>query len=138
MNPLGEHRVPLIFFHPQSRFPGVDTNRVTEQVDILPSVLDYLQVQPDRRLLFGKSVFRDGGGRAFLYENGRYWLVRGQRALEFTPEGGARLFDLLQDRQLKSPLVGAESAADLGREAEALFQYFNNGMIDNNLYDGIP
>jgi phosphoglycerol transferase MdoB-like AlkP superfamily enzyme len=138
LNPLGEHRVPLIFFHPQSRFPGVDTNRVTEQVDILPSVLDYLQVQPDRRLLFGKSVFRDGGGRAFLYENGRYWLVRGQRALEFTPEGGARLFDLLQDRQLKSPLVGAESAADLGREAEALFQYFNNGMIDNNLYDGIP
>jgi hypothetical protein len=138
LNPLGEHRVPLIFFHPQSQFPGVDTNRVTEQVDILPSVLDYLQVQPDRRLLFGKSVFRDGEGRAFLYDNGRYWLVRGQRALEFTPEGGTRLFDLLQDRQLKSPLVGAGSAADLGREAEALFQYFNNGMIDNNLYDGIP
>jgi hypothetical protein len=105
----------------------------------LPSVLDYLHVQPDRRLLFGKSVFRDGEGRAFLYDNGRYWLVRGQHALEFTPERGARLFDLVQDRQLKSPLsVGAGSPSDLEREAKALFQYFNNGMIDNNLYDGIP
>jgi phosphoglycerol transferase MdoB-like AlkP superfamily enzyme len=139
MNPLGEHRVPLIFFQPQLRFPGVDTNRVTEQVDILPSVLDYLQIQPDRRLLFGKSVFRDGEGRAFLYEGGRYWLVRGQRALEFTPEGGSRLFDLGHDRQLKSPLpVGAGSSSDLEREAKALVQYFNNGMIDNNLYDSIP
>jgi hypothetical protein len=41
LNPLGEHRVPLLFFHPRSIFPGVDTNRVTEHVDILPSVLDY-------------------------------------------------------------------------------------------------
>jgi hypothetical protein len=117
----------------------VDTNRVTEQVDILPSVLDYLQVQPDRRLLFGKSIFRDGEGRAFLSEGGRYWLVRGQRALEFTPDGGTRLFDLAQDRQLKSPLnIGAGSYSDLKREAEALVQYFNNGMIDNSLYDSIP
>jgi phosphoglycerol transferase MdoB-like AlkP superfamily enzyme len=138
LNPLGEHRVPLLFFQPQSRFPGVDTNRVTQHVDILPSVLDYLQVQPDRRLLFGKSVFRDGEGRAFFYDNGRYWLVRGQHALEFTPEGRARLFDLVQDRQLKSPLVEAGPASDLEREAKALVQYFNNGMIENNLYDGIP
>jgi phosphoglycerol transferase MdoB-like AlkP superfamily enzyme len=139
LNPLGEHRVPLLFFHPRSKFPGVDTNRVTQHVDILPSVLDYLQVQPDHRLLFGKSVFREGEGRAFLYDNGRYWLVRGQRALEFTPNGGARLFDLVQDRQLKSPIsVGAGASSDLEREAKALVQYFNNGMIDNNLYDGIP
>jgi glucan phosphoethanolaminetransferase (alkaline phosphatase superfamily) len=139
LNPLGEHRVPLLFFHPQSKFPGVDTNRVTEQVDILPSVLDYLKVQPDHRLLFGKSVFREGEGRAFLYDNGRYWLVRGQHALELTPGRESRLFDLAQDRQLKSPLpVGPGAAADLEREAKALVQYYNNGMIDNNLYDGIP
>jgi phosphoglycerol transferase MdoB-like AlkP superfamily enzyme len=138
LNPLGEHRVPLLFFHPQSKFPGVDTNRVTQHVDILPSVLDYLQIQPDRRLLFGQSVFREGEGRAFLYDNGRYWLVRAQRALEFTPEKGGRLFDLVQDRQLKSPLpVGAGASSDLEREAKALVQYFNNGMIDNNLYESI-
>jgi phosphoglycerol transferase MdoB-like AlkP superfamily enzyme len=136
LNPLGEYRVPLLFFHPQTKFPGVDTNRVTQQVDILPSVLDYLQVQPDRRLLFGQSVFREGAGRAFLYNNGRYWLVRGPRALEFTPDRGTKLFDLAQDRQLKSPLpVGAGSSSDLEQEAKALIQYFNNGMIDNDLYD---
>jgi hypothetical protein len=139
LNPLGEYRVPLLFFHPRSQFPGVDTHRVTQQVDILPSVLDYLRVQPDRRLLFGRSVFREGEGRAFLYDNGRYWLVRGQRALEFTPEGGTRLFDLAHDRQLRSPLpVGAAASSDLEREAQALVQYFNNGMIDNNLYDAVP
>ena len=139
LNPLGEHRVPLFFFHPQSNFPGVDTKRVTEHVDILPSVLDYLQVQPDQRLLFGQSVFRRGEGRAFICENGRYWLVRGEHALELAPNGAARFFDLAKDRQLKAPLpMGPGLAADLEQEAKALAQYFNNGMIDNNLYDGRP
>lgn len=137
LNPLGQYRVPLIFFHPQMRFSGVNTNRVTQQVDILPSVLDYLQIQPERRLLFGKSVFREGEGRAFFYDGGRYWLVRAHQALELTPEGGARLYDLAQDRQLKSPLpLESGSSSDLEREARALVQYFNNGMIDNSLYDG--
>ena len=138
-NPLGQHRVPLIIFHPQMNFSGVDTNRVTQQVDILPSVLDYLRIKPEHRLLFGKSVFQAGEGRAFLYEGGRYWLVRGHHALEFTPGGNARLFDLTRDRQLKSPLpVQSETSAGLEREAKALVQYFNNGMIDNSLYDPVP
>jgi len=88
-------------------------------------------------LLFGRSVFRNGDGRAFLHVNGHYWLVRGQQALEFVPEGdGSHLFDLSQDPQLKSPISGkSERRLELEKEAKALVQYYDNGMLDNNLYD---
>jgi len=137
LNTLGQYRVPLLFFHPGRTLPKVDPTRITEQVDILPSILDYLRIQPERRLLFGRSVFRNGDGRAFLHVNGHYWLVRGQQALEFVPEGdGSHLFDLSQDPQLKSPISGkSERRLELEKEAKALVQYYDNGMLDNNLYD---
>ena len=138
LNSLGQYRVPLLFFHPRGKIAGVDTGRVTQHTDILPSVLDYLQVQPERRLLFGTSIFRQSEGRAFLHINEQYWLVRGTRAFEFAPEGSSRTFDLAKDPQLRSPLpLDSESGRALEKEAKALVQYFNNGMLDNSLYDKV-
>ncbi len=138
LNPLGQFRVPLLFFHPRGKITGVDTNRVTQHADILPSVLDYLQVQSERRLLFGTSIFRQGEGRAFLHINGHYWLVRGHDAFELAPEGHSRMFDLFRDPRIKSPMpVNSDQARALEKEAKALIQYFNNGMQDNVLYDKV-
>jgi len=136
LNTLGQYRVPLLIFHPKQNFPTVDPSHITQHADIFASILDYLHVQPDRRLLFGKSVFRSGEGRAFLHVNGHYWLVRRQQALEFIPDGESRLYDLSKDPGLKSPLQGEpESRASFEKEAKALVQYYNNGLLDNNLYD---
>jgi phosphoglycerol transferase MdoB-like AlkP superfamily enzyme len=135
-NPLGQHRVPLLFFHPQKNVPLVDTNRITQHVDILSSVLDWLNIQPQRRLLFGSSVFQRGEGRAFFHEGGHYWLVRGDRALDFSPGNAGRLFDWSHDPQLKSPLLNEpDKLQAMEREAGALLQYFNNGLLDSQLYD---
>jgi uncharacterized sulfatase len=137
LNPLGQYRVPLLFYHPQRTLPKADPNRITQQVDILPSILDYLGLERERRLLFGQSIFRPGEGRAFVHANGHYWLVRGHEALEFVPEGaGGGLFDIVKDPQLKAPVASQSvRSGELGEEAKALVQYYNNGMLDNNLYD---
>ena len=133
---LGHHRVPLLFFHPQQSFTMVDTNRVTQHVDILPSLLDFLHIQPEQQLLFGRSVFRVGAGRAFLHQSGRYWLVRGNRALEFTPALNSRLIDVANDLPLKNPLSDEpERLRSMEMEAKALVQYFNNGLLHRQLYD---
>jgi arylsulfatase A-like enzyme len=136
LNALGQYRVPLLIYHPGFSFSGVDRNRVTQHADILPSVLDYLGLEPDRRLLFGKSIFRSGGGRAFLNANGHYWLIRDQDALEFVPVAGSRLYSLGTDPQLRNPITDATPRREeMEREAKALLQYFNNGTLDNRLYD---
>lgn len=135
---LGHHRVPLLFFHPQQQFAMVDTNRVTQHVDILPSLLDFLNIQPQQQLLFGRSVFRAGEGRAFLHQSGHFWLVRGDHALEFTPDSPSRLFDIVTDLSLKNPLSNEpERLEAMEREAKALVQYFNNGLRQRQLYDRV-
>ncbi len=135
---LGHHRVPLLFFHPQQQFAMVDTNRVTQHVHIQPSLLDFLHIQPEQQLLFGRSVFRAGDGRAFLHQSGRFWLVRGERALEFTPTSRSRLFDVKADLNLKNPLSNEPARLQaMEMEAKALVQYFNNGLLQRQLYDRI-
>ena len=136
VNALGQYRVPLLVYKPGVTFSGVDPNRVTEHADILPSVLDYLGIEPGRRLLFGKSIFRSGEGRAFLNANGHYWLVRGDDALEFVPGSLSQTFRLDTDRQLKAPSKAeTPRRAELELEAKALIQYYNDGVMDNRLYD---
>lgn len=135
---LGHHRVPLLFFHPQRNFATLDPERTAQHVDILPSILDFLHLQPERRLLFGRSIFRTGEGRAFFHDSGHFWLVRGDRALEFTPPATSRLFDLTTDRSLQKPLTNEpERLQAMALEAKALVQYFNNGMLQRQLYDRV-
>jgi hypothetical protein len=118
--------------------PRVAPDRVTQQVDILPSLLDYLGIRPDRRLLFGSSLFRQGEGWAFFRESGCYWLVRGNRALEFVPGKPSRLFDPGHDPQLKTPLTNEpDRLSTMEYEAKARIQYFNNGLMDRELYDRV-
>lgn len=134
-NPLGQYRVPLWCYHPRRQWADVVTNQTTQHVDILPSVLDYLGLAPRERMLFGRSFFRRGEGRAFLHDNGRYWLVRGERALQWTPGQPGQLFAPATDPQFHAPLNEPEPRAAFEREAQALLQYFNNGMLDRELYD---
>src|SRR5439155_23400090 len=118
LKPLGQCRVPLLFFHPRGEMTGVYSQPVTRHADILPSVLDYLQVRLERRLLFGTSIFRQSEGRAFLHIYEQYWLVRGTNAFEFAPGGPSRMFDLAKDPQLRSPLpVNSDRARALEKES---------------------
>lgn len=133
---LGQYRVPLLVYKAGTTFSEVDNRRVTEHTDILPSVLDYLGIEPGRRLLFGKSIFRSGEGRAFLNANGHYWLIRGEDALEFVPGSLSQTFRLDADRRLQSPSKDPTTRrAELELEAKALIQYYNDGVLDNRLYD---
>jgi len=57
-NTLGRFRVPLIFFHPGiSEWPKVSTKKLTQHVDILPTLLDMFRIEDSGKSLFGKSVF---------------------------------------------------------------------------------
>ncbi len=136
--PLGTYRVPLLLFHPRGRLTGVDTNRVTQHVDVFPTILDYLGVTAPQRLLFGRSLLRGGDGRAFLHASGAFYLLRGERVLKFIPGQPAQLFDPQRDPRLLVPLENEpERRQALEAETKALVQYFNNGALDNRLYDRV-
>ena len=76
---LGRYRTPLILFHPQMNFSGFKAENISQQADVIPTILDFLQVEPKAdQICFGKSLFK-GGPRAIVnYVDRRHILITDQ------------------------------------------------------------
>lgn len=142
---LGHYRVPLIVY-----VPGLDKKiaaekvkpeplRITQQIDVLPSVMDLLGIQNPDRLLLGASVFDRGiPGRAYNNLDGFYFYIdpgayvsyvrenRQAAIADFDANFKLRPRDMTTDETLKTPqMLNLFAAA----------QYFDEGLINNSLYE---
>jgi uncharacterized sulfatase len=130
---IDNYRIPLVFFHPGRPLPKVSPERITQHVDIGPSLLDYLGIETDKRLPFGHSIF-DGsyGGLAFGELSGNYWIADKDYYMEYRFKGTSQLF------AMKQPGPEVQDKPEIKRALEkklkAYVQWFNNGLRDDRLY----
>lgn len=135
-NELGLYDVPLIFFHPKGGIPAIDTSRIAQHVDIMPSILDYLGLQASNKLLpFGHSVFRQEENQMALhYIDGKYRMIEQGYVLDYMlTSGEAVLYKFQEDPYLYEP-VQEDSKEERLKKLKAYMQYYTNGMIDNDWY----
>ena len=129
----GRFAIPLIFYRPNGELTG-KINRVSQQADILPSVLDYLGYSGDF-ISFGSSVFDSAAPHfSICYYNGIYQLIKGNIALEFNGEKTIAAFDMIKDPLMEHPLdMGDPDVRDAERFLKALIQSYNDRVIHNQL-----
>lgn len=134
-NELGQYSIPLLFFHPSdTALYGTDSS-ITQQTDILPSVLDYIGFnQPF--FSFGQSCFNDNQkGFSIQYLNGIYQIIQDGHLLQFSNEEVIGLFNINKDPNLKNDLSTSElnTANALANKLKAVIQQYNNRVIENRL-----
>ena len=123
---IDTYHIPIIFFHPGMAL-NCDTSRIVQQVDILPSVADFLGVYPPHMPRFGTSVFMDNPDpEAILFNSDRYFLVRKGYYCELESENPG--FYDWHDRPLKTDSLNNRDITRLN----AYRQYYNDGMIENS------
>lgn len=134
-NETGNYRIPLIIFHPTAQLPTMDAKMVVQQIDILPTVLDFLNIPPKDKNFLGSSMFVPGDKVAVNYIDGRYLLTAQDYQLRWAPgQGEPQMFaieDLNATTALEEPAARKE---ELVKKLKATVQYFNEGMWDNKLY----
>lgn len=72
----GYYRIPMIFFDPQIdeyNYQPETTNQIVQQIDLLPSVVDYLGLREEFDC-FGNNLFCNHGDWHIVYGNGFYTL----------------------------------------------------------------
>jgi phosphoglycerol transferase MdoB-like AlkP superfamily enzyme len=132
-NEIGRFKVPLIFYHPHFIWPKLDTEEVTSQIDILPSILDFLGYPQPEEIKLGRSVFRDGDRSVVLMLDHKYWLIKKPDFLTYEKSKGFHLFDSkdwFESKEIENP----QEKEKLETELKASIQYFSEGMWDNRLY----
>ncbi|MBK9321922.1 MAG: LTA synthase family protein [Bdellovibrionaceae bacterium] len=134
-NELSRYKVPILFYHPTYKWPqGIDANQVVQQIDILPSILDFLGRENKETNYLGRSIFIPGERTATLHIDGRYFLVAKDYFLDWLKGKDINMYDQL-DLNQKAPLSEPrERKQELENRLKASVQYFNEAMWDNRLY----
>ena len=133
-NKVGNNSIPILFYLPGSDLKGIDSS-TTQQIDIQPSILDYLNY-PATYFSFGKSVFDTlSHPYAFMCNSGVYQLVEGNYALEFNGEKATELYNFHTDSLLKQNLIlkNPEQAKKMEGKAKAIIQLYQQSLIKNKM-----
>ncbi len=133
---LTKFSIPILFFSPKDTSFKKQITEPIQQVDIMPSILHYLNV-PDTFKCFGNSIFSANAPRyAFNFEKGLFQIVEMDALLQFNGTDVVGFYDLKKDPFHKTnamhsydPRIGM-----LTNRIKAVIQVYNKAMIRNELY----
>ena len=133
-NNFGSYSVPIIFYKPGSDLRGMK-NRIAEQIDIMPTVLSYLNYD-EEYIAFGSNLLDDSGESfAFNTSGSTYHLYMKDHILEMTDNKPIGLYNYKKDIFLENNLIGKDPELQLQMEEKlkAIIQTYNSRLIDNNM-----
>ncbi|MCH2044089.1 MAG: LTA synthase family protein [Saprospiraceae bacterium] len=143
----GRYAIPIAFYHPtDTSLRKQSTQRICQQLDILPSVMDYLNY-PKEYFALGQSVFDTTITKSYnyIYDAEVYNITGEQYLLRFDGEKSIGIYDYQKDYTLTHNLIHnleyepdiAEAKEDLEAQLKAMIQAHHSILLNNrmNIYD---
>lgn len=130
---IGKFMVPIFFFDPSNpEFKGTSEKNF-QQIDILPSILDYLHLK-DNVVSFGKS-YQSDKNFVVTYLDNIYNYINDDYYLAFDGTKSIGLYNFKKDPLLKKNLLQTEKKvhAEMEKFIKAYIQSFNERVINNQL-----
>lgn len=131
-NANGLYAIPLIFYSASDSL-GSSIDKVCQQADVLPSLIDYLNI--DTSLVsFGNSIWSEEGF-AVNYLNNIYQYFEEGYLLQFNGEESIALYEVQKDSLLEKNVLLERSVLKQAMEnkLKAYIQDYNHRMINNKL-----
>ena len=136
----GDVAIPIILYHPHdASLMGVDSSRVIQQIDVMPTVLSYLNYQ-EPFFAFGKNVLDTNHQQlnfSVSYFNGYRW-IEGPYLLFFNGQTSRSLFNYKDDPLFLNNLLDSEPqrVQIMEKHVKAFMQQYTNRLIRNQLVVG--
>jgi phosphoglycerol transferase MdoB-like AlkP superfamily enzyme len=129
----GYFSIPIILYKSDNSLSGVDPI-VVQQIDIMPTVLDYLNYDRDY-IAFGNSALDTTTTHYAINFKDTYQLIEGDYLLTFDKSQSFGLFNYKQDRLFQHNLISQEPAIreKMEKKMKAIIQQYSNRMIRNDL-----
>lgn len=126
------YKIPIIFFDPSRNWNG-KSNKVASQIDVMPSVLDYLHYDKSFKS-FGKSLWKNNDYDFTInYRDGVYQLIDSSYVIQYIADDATALYNYNNDWYMKSNILDIESqkAKEMKQKLQAFIQQYNSTLIKN-------
>ncbi len=131
------YRIPLVLFSPKDSLLTGTSPRLAQQIDILPTVLNYLHFDQTYQT-FGRDLLDSSANfQNFVcaYDNGLYQILSDSLALHFDGEKSTALYEYQTDFLQKNDILGKnlEKSQLLENQLKATIQIHNEKLLKNKL-----
>ena len=132
-NRFGMYNIPILYYAP-GKIAAKQSEKITQQIDIMPSVLDFLNYDKEF-YSFGNSVFRNEKNYSVNYLSGVYQYINGDFTYLFDGDSSVALYNFKTDRLLHRNMVSYKykTIKRMNKELKAIIQTYNNDLINNKL-----
>jgi phosphoglycerol transferase MdoB-like AlkP superfamily enzyme len=130
----GRFKIPILFYYPNGKLKG-ENNAVCQQIDIMPSVLDYLHYDLPFSA-FGRSIFGNEANHYFYgYSDNIYQISDGKFSLLYDGKEIQDLYDLNQNPEMNKNVNDQypEMKQLFLEKLKAYIQRYNQSMVKNGL-----
>ncbi|MDY3090456.1 MAG: sulfatase-like hydrolase/transferase [Porphyromonas sp.] len=134
-NQHGAYAIPMIFFDPRGELRGLNTERIVQQSDLMPTLLDLLGIKRPV-VAFGHNMFaEDEEHFAVNALDGAYQIIRGDYLMQYDGERVLGLYNIRLDPELKTDLRARapEVLTEMLPLMQAYLQDFSQRMRENKL-----
>ena len=130
---VGKFRIPILFFDPSNPEMKRVSDKNMQQIDVLPSILDYLKIN-DNVITYGKS-FNSDKDFVVNYLDGVYHYIKGDYYMAFDGMKSIGLYNFKKDELLRDNLIKKDTtrAAEMEKFIKAYVQSFNERIIHDDL-----
>ena len=138
-SPIGRYAIPIVYFAPgDSTLKGIYKG-ITQQIDILPSILDYLGYEKPF-FAIGNSIFRENYlQKAVINQvNGTYTIFNDEYILTAQEISPLSLYDRRKDSLCKKNILQLNKHHLLLPQLKSTIQVFRNSLVQNKLWVRIP
>ncbi|MCT4591297.1 MAG: sulfatase-like hydrolase/transferase [Carboxylicivirga sp.] len=128
-------QIPLILFSPgDDNMVGVDT-RLAQQIDIMPTVLNYIGFDKTPYVAFGNNLLDEESKRfAINYINSSYQLLQDNYVIHFDGQNIIGAYDTTNDPMLKKNIKDVDNTYQKHLPLmKGIIQQYNNRMIEDRL-----
>ncbi len=134
---IGPFTIPIIFYDPSGKLQGFEPQHTAQQIDIMPTVLNYLHYDKPYFAFGFDALNNDPTQNRFTinYNNGIYQVYKDHYVLQTQMDEPIALYDYDADPLLTNNLMEEqpELVQDLTKMFHAFLQQYNDRLIDNNM-----
>jgi len=126
------YRIPILFFDPKGRIKPERSDKIFQQMDILPTILDLLNIETDY-YSFGNSFYQNTPREAISYLSGSFFYFRDKYMTTIIDGKARNLYDFTI-QNLSPEDVSSEHLEDVKRNenrVKAMIQTYNRDLNMN-------
>jgi len=127
------YQIPIAFFHPGGKLPKQTQEKIVQQIDIYPTILDLLNIKSDI-YTFGSSIFAKQPRYALNFMQGEYYYFENNHMLIFSQSLARNLYDYTSKEEQLVDILDTYKKGEIKqyeKRIKAIIQRYNYDLIHN-------